>query len=82
MTVPIAFGLSWPDRRSNQIEPINWKKINQLSFYPVDTKKFTAIDIARNILGEGPTAGMILNTANEIAVEDFLSRKIHFLEID
>ena len=81
MSVPIAFGLSWPDRRSNQIETINWKKIKQLSFYPVDTKKFPAIDIARNILEEGPTAGMILNTANEIAVEAFLSRKIHFLEI-
>ncbi|MAH34378.1 MAG: 1-deoxy-D-xylulose-5-phosphate reductoisomerase [Verrucomicrobiales bacterium] len=81
MSVPIAFGLSWPGRRSNQIETINWNKIKQLSFYPVDTKKFTAIDIARNILGEGPTAGMILNTANEIAVEAFLSRKISFLEI-
>ena len=81
MSVPIAFGLSWPGRRSNQIETINWKKIKQLSFYPVDTKKFPAIDIARNILEEGPTAGMILNTANEIAVEAFLLRKIHFLEI-
>ena len=81
MSVPIAFGLSWPDRRSNQIETIDWKKIKQLSFYPVDTKKFPAIDIARNILEEGPTAGMILNTANEIAVEAFLLRKIHFLEI-
>ena len=56
-------------------------KIKQLSFYPVNTKKFPAIDIARNILEEGPTAGMILNTANEIAVEAFLLRKIHFLEI-
>ena len=36
---------------------------------------------ARNILEEGPPAGMILNTANEIAVEAFLLRKIHFLEI-
>ncbi len=81
MSVPIAFGLSWPIRKSNQIETINWKKIKQLSFYPVDTKKFPAIDIARNILAEGHTAGMILNTANEIAVEAFLSRKIHFLEI-
>ena len=81
MSVPIAFGLSWPSRKSNQIETINWKKTKQLSFYPVDTKKFPAIDIARNILAEGPTAGMILNTANEIAVESFLSRKIHFLEI-
>ena len=81
MSVPIAFGLSWPGRQSNQIETINWKKIKQLSFYPVDTEKFPAIDIARKILVEGPTAGMILNTANEIAVEAFLSRKIHFLEI-
>ncbi len=81
MSVPIAFGLSWPDRRSNQIETIDWKKIKKLSFYPVDTKKFPAIEIARNILEEGPTAGMILNTANEIAVEAFLLRKIHFLEI-
>ena len=81
MSVPIAFGLSWPGRRSNQIETINWNKIRQLSFYPVDIKKFPAIKIARNILEEGPTAGMILNTANEIAVEAFLLRKIHFLEI-
>jgi len=60
---------------------LKYLKINQLSFYPVDTEKFPAIDIARNILEEGPTAGMILNTANEIAVEAFLLRKIHFLEI-
>jgi len=81
MSVPIAFGLSWPDRRSNQIETINWNKIKQLSFYPVDINKFPAIEIARNVLEEGSTAGMILNTANEIAVEAFLLRKIHFLEI-
>ena len=81
MSVPIAFGLSWPSRRSNQIEAIDWKKIKQLSFYPVDVNKFPAVNIARNILTEGPTAGMILNTANEIAVEAFLLRKIHFLEI-
>ena len=81
MSVPIAFGLSWPSRRSNQIETINWNKIKQLSFYPVDIKKFPAIDIARNVLEEGSTAAMILNTANEIAVEAFLLRKIHFLEI-
>ena len=81
MSVPIAFGLSWPGRRSNQIETINWNKIKQLSFYPVDINKFPAIEIARNVLEEGSTAGMILNTANEIAVEAFLLRKIHFLEI-
>ena len=81
MSVPIAFGLSWPGRRSNQIETINWNKIKQLSFSPVDINKFPAIEIARNVLEEGSTAGMILNTANEIAVEAFLLRKIHFLEI-
>ncbi|MGA0314706.1 MAG: 1-deoxy-D-xylulose-5-phosphate reductoisomerase, partial [Alphaproteobacteria bacterium] len=60
MSVPIAFGLSWPSRRSNQIETINWNKIKQLSFYPVDIKKFPATDIARNVLEEGSTAAMIL----------------------
>ena len=81
MRVPISFGLSWPDRGSNKIETINWKKFPQLSFHPVDTKKFPAIEIARDVLNEGSTAGMILNTANEIAVEAFLSKRIHFLEI-
>ena len=81
MSVPIAFGLSWPSRKSNQIETIDWNKIKQLSFYSVDTRKFPAIDIARNVLAKGPTAGMILNTANEIAVEAFLNNKIKFVSI-
>ena len=40
MSVPIAFGLSWPGRKSNQIETINWKKSSNFPFTLLILKNF------------------------------------------
>jgi len=81
MKVPIAHGLTWPDRFSTHCSSIDWRNIKKITFEEVDTKKFPAIKITRLILNEGNSAGCVLNSANEIAVEAFLEKKINFGKI-
>ncbi len=81
MKVPIAHGLTWPDRFSTHCNSINFNKIKKITFEEIDTEKFPAIKITRLILNEGNSAGCVLNSANEIAVEAFLDQKINFAKI-
>ena len=81
MRVPISYGLSWPSREKSKFGAVDWSKLSKLSFHEVDEKKFPAIKISREVLYEGNSAGMILNIANEIAVDAFLKGKVSFLKI-
>ena len=55
--------------------------INTLNFYKPDTSRFPALNLARQALQTGGSAPSILNAANEVAVSNFLSGKIGFLDI-
>ena len=46
-----------------------------------DTERFPALRLAREALRAGGGASVILNAANEMAVEAFLQRRIGFLDI-
>ncbi len=81
MRVPISYGLAWPFREKSKFGAVNWSKLSKLSFHEVDEEKFPAIKISRDVLYEGNSAGMILNIANEIAVDAFLKKKVSFLKI-
>jgi 1-deoxy-D-xylulose-5-phosphate reductoisomerase len=81
MRVPISYGLSWPSREKSNFGAVDWSTLSKLSFHEVDEKKFPAIKISREVLYEGNSAGMILNIANEVAVDAFLKGKVSFLKI-
>ena len=81
MKIPISYGLGFPDTIENGVNKINLQKLKNLSFKPIDTKKFPSIDFAYFALNHEKGMPIILNAANEVAVELFLNKKISFLNI-
>jgi 1-deoxy-D-xylulose-5-phosphate reductoisomerase len=81
MRGPISYALSQPDRINAEISSLNLLKIGKLNFIPPNHKKFPALGLAYNALEDGETMPAVLNAANEVAVNDFLNRKIRFTDI-
>ncbi|MBC6497788.1 MAG: 1-deoxy-D-xylulose-5-phosphate reductoisomerase [Alphaproteobacteria bacterium GM7ARS4] len=81
MRTPISYALGWPERISAPVETLDLTKISTLTFFEPNDHVFPSLRLARQCQQQGGTAPMILNVANEIAVEAFLQRRIPFLEI-
>ena len=81
MKIPISYGLGFPETIENGVNKINLKKLKSLSFKPIDPKKFPSIDFAYFALNHEKGMPIILNAANEVAVDLFLKNKIIFLNI-
>jgi 1-deoxy-D-xylulose-5-phosphate reductoisomerase len=81
MRTPIAVALAWPERMAAPAERLDLLKLGHLTFEAPDERRFPALRLAREALGEGPAATAILNAANEVAVPAFLSGGIGFLDI-
>lgn len=81
MKLPIALGLSWPDRLMNVQNPIEWTKSQSWTFENVDDKVFKAINLAKKVGKAAGSAPAAMNAANEECVSAFIERKISFLSI-
>lgn len=81
MRVPIAFALSHPKRMAIKHQTLDLAKMQNLSFFNVDEKKFPALKLCREAMEADGNAPAILNAANEIAVEKFLQKQILFTDI-
>ncbi len=81
MRTPIAYAMGWPDRMGAPVEPLDFAKLSGLTFFEPDLIRFPSLKLARQALEAGGKAPNILNAANEIAVDAFLSNKIAFLDI-
>ena len=81
MKTPIAHALGWPRRMASPAKRLNFAEFGQLTFEMPDFKRFPCLELARVCLQTGGAAPTILNAANEVAVEQFLDRRIGFLGI-
>jgi len=81
MKTPIAYALSYPKRNSASVKKLDLTKLSQLTFFRPDHESFPSLKLAISSLKQGGSAPTVLNAANEIAVEAFLSKKIPFLSI-
>jgi 1-deoxy-D-xylulose-5-phosphate reductoisomerase len=81
MRVPIASILAWPQRMETPCEPLDLARLGQLTFEAPDELHFPATRLAREAAQAGGAAPAVLNAANEIAVEAFLSGQIRFTRI-
>ncbi|HXG78544.1 MAG TPA: 1-deoxy-D-xylulose-5-phosphate reductoisomerase [Methyloceanibacter sp.] len=81
MRTPIAYSLAWPERMYAPTKRLDLAALGRLEFEAPDTGRFPALRIAREVLNAGPSAGTVLNAANEVAVEAYLGKKIGFLAI-
>lgn len=83
MRLPIQYALTYPNRLPiSYDEPFDLNKIGQLSFEAVDMKRFRALYLSYEAGKAGGSMPTVLNAANEVAVEAFLTKKISFLEIE
>ena len=81
MRLPIALGLSAPDRLPNVAQPCDWTKAASWTFEPLDNEVFPAVDLARYCLTASQKHTAVLNAANEQAVHAFLDRRLPYLSI-
>jgi 1-deoxy-D-xylulose-5-phosphate reductoisomerase len=81
MRVPIAYGLSFPERIESGASALDFTSLAALTFEVPDAARYPGLQLAWETLrgAEGSTA--ILNAANEVAVAAFLERAIRFDQI-
>jgi 1-deoxy-D-xylulose-5-phosphate reductoisomerase len=78
MRIPIANCLAWPVRMTTPAARLDLARVATLSFEEPDLVRFPALAIARHALATGGAAPTILNAANEIAVREFVERRLGF----
>ena len=81
MRLPIALGLTWPERLAGVESPLTWAAASQWTFEPVDNETFPAVDLARFAVGESATHPAVLNAANEVLVDAFIAGEVPWLAI-
>ncbi len=81
MKLPIALGLSWPDRLPGVSRPVDWSTASAWTFEPLDEDAFPAVGLVRHAGRLGGTAPAVLNAANEECVDAFHERRIRFIDI-
>jgi len=81
MKLPILYSLSHPERIAGSCPSLDLPGMGQLEFFPVDRRRFPSIQMAYDVLRRGQNAGAVFNTANEVAAEYFLAKRIGFADI-
>lgn len=81
MRVPIAYGLSWPQRMASGAAPLDFSALGSLTFEPPDAKRFPCLPLAWQALAMPEGATAVLNAANEVAVAAFLQQRLGFAHI-
>ncbi|MFL6047459.1 MAG: 1-deoxy-D-xylulose-5-phosphate reductoisomerase [Propionibacteriaceae bacterium] len=81
MKLPIALGLSWPDRLLGVAHSCDWSTASSWTFEPLDNSAFPAVALAREAGRMGGTAPAVYNAANEVCVDAFHQGEIGFTQI-
>ena len=81
MKLPIQYALFYPDRRPMSGNKLDFYKLREITFYEPDIETFRGLKYAYKAIGEGGVMPTVFNAANELAVKDFLSKKIGFTGI-
>jgi len=80
MRTPIAHALSWPERTSSGVDILDFARL-KLDFEGIDYSSYPCLALALDAAKSMGAMPVVLNAANEIAVDAFLLRQISFLEI-
>lgn len=81
MRLPIQLAMTYPERKSCPVEPLDLTTCGDLSFSKPDTQAFPCLELARQCAQKGGTACPVMNGANEEAVALYLQDKIGFYDI-
>jgi 1-deoxy-D-xylulose-5-phosphate reductoisomerase len=78
MCFPIQYAVTWPERVPNRLPPINFAQLAKLEFEAPRARDFPALLLAKEAGEAGGTLPAVLNAANEVAVDAFLSGRCSF----
>ena len=81
MRTPIAHALSFPERITSGVEPLDIFKVAKLEFEKPDFERFPCLRLCYDAIRKGGAASIVLNAANEVAVAAFLDNKIAYTDI-
>jgi len=81
MRTPIANCLGWPERIDAGVKPLDFTSLAGLSFEAPDFERFPCLKSAISTFGAGKDYSVVLNAANEIAVDLFLRKALKFTDI-
>ena len=81
MRLPIQYACSYPERWEAALPSLDLTRTGRLDFYAPAHDRFPCLGLAYRVLREGGTMPVVLNAANEVAVESFLDGKLGFTSI-
>ncbi|RPI17993.1 MAG: 1-deoxy-D-xylulose-5-phosphate reductoisomerase [Ignavibacteriae bacterium] len=81
MKLPIQYALTYPERIASDFPKLDLASLGKLTFFKPDFGKFECLKLAFDVINEGGSCPVVLNAANEVAVDMFLKKKIKFLDI-
>lgn len=81
MRVPIAYGLSWPERIESGAAGLDFSALGALTFERPDEQRFPGLRLAWDALAAPAGTTAVLNAANEVAVAAFLEGRLRFDQI-
>jgi 1-deoxy-D-xylulose-5-phosphate reductoisomerase len=81
MRGPLHYCLHYPERAPAQLKGFDFDLFRQLTFEPVDARRFPALELGFECVRQGGDSGAVLNAADEVAVEAFLAGRIAFPDI-
>lgn len=82
MRACVQYAVDYPTRTEAVIEPLDLVKIGKLTFFEPDTEAFPLLSLAKRAIADGGAMPAVLNAADEISVEAFLSERLSFVGID
>ncbi|MFH0810702.1 MAG: 1-deoxy-D-xylulose-5-phosphate reductoisomerase [Pseudomonadota bacterium] len=81
MQLPIAYALSRPDRLELDVPRLDLFEVGKFTFLRPDLDKFGCLRLAFQAAAAGGALPAVLNAANEVAVNAFLSRRMGYGQI-
>lgn len=81
MKLPIQYAFTYPERLPGNVPRLDLFSLHDLTFEHPDLQRFPLLDLAYRVGKLGGTLPAVMNAANEVAVESFLSGKINFISI-
>ena len=79
MRLPIQYALTYPERIETVWDRIDFKTCQNLTFTQPDLNTFRNLALAYEAMHRGGNMPCILNAANEVAVQAFLTGRCSFL---
>ncbi|NLJ41184.1 MAG: 1-deoxy-D-xylulose-5-phosphate reductoisomerase [Clostridiales bacterium] len=81
MRIPILYSLTHPNRLETNLRSLNLPELGTMTFEEPDLNTFPCLSLAYDAMKAGGTMPVVLNTANEVAVDLFLKRRLAFTDI-